>query len=124
MKTVTSRVGCRLLVAPVVCRRPEEAGEEEEEDGGMGGRCRVRMRRVSVGGESHAVTEAGLRRLSVARRRRVAVAVRLLRGHGHVGPRREHQLRRSCNTNITVTPPHDPVQDGHDSPVLKRPSLP
>ena len=59
----------------------------------MGGRRRVQMRRVCVcartrarWGGSHAVTEAGLRRLAVARRCRVAVAVRLLRGHGHVGP--------------------------------------
>lgn len=53
-------------------------------------------------GRSHAVTEAGLWRLAVARRRCVAVAVGLLRRDGHVGPRCEHELGCACNTNGTV----------------------
>lgn len=59
-------------------------------DGGKGAGGR------GVGG-SHAVAEAGLWRLAVARGGRVAVAVRLLRGHGHVRPRREHELGCACN---------------------------
>lgn len=52
-------------------------------------------------GRSHAVTEAGLWRLAVAWRCCVAVAVGLLRRDGHVGPCREHELGRACNTDVT-----------------------
>ncbi len=102
-----TRVGCCLLVAPVVSRRPWEAGEEHKERrtdgrkvlgsscGGWGG--------AGVVGRSHAVTEAGLWRLAVAGCCCVAVAVGLLRGHGHVGPCREHELGRACNTNSKIS---------------------
>lgn len=50
-------------------------------------------------GCSHAITEAGLWRLAVAGRCCVAVAVGLLRRHGHVGPRREHELGGAWNTH-------------------------
>lgn len=92
--------------------------DEERERGGMG--CR-----------SHAVTEAGLWRLAVAWCCCVAVAVRLLRRHGHVGPRCEHELWCSYNTNIigdshkhfTGLPPHIPG-DVTSFTGLKSPFLP
>lgn len=69
----------------------------------MEGRWRGRRSRVGVCGWvgvcSHAVAEAGLLWLAVARRCWVAVAVGLLGGHGHVGPRCEHELWRACNTD-------------------------
>lgn len=52
-------------------------------------------------GSSHAVAKARLSCwLGVTCRCLVAVAVRLLRGHGHAGTCCQHELRCSCNTQI------------------------
>lgn len=92
-------------MAPVVSRRPWEAGEEHKERRTDGGKVsgQVVVLVVVVGGLvgcSHAVTEAWLWGLAVAWCCCVAVAVGLLRRHGHVGPCCEHELRCACNTNI------------------------
>lgn len=93
-----------MLVAPVVSRRPWEAGEEHKERRTDG---RKVSGQVEVGsgvvGCSHAVTEAGLWRLDVAWCCCVAVAVGLLRRHGHVGPCCEHKLGCACNTTIRIS---------------------
>lgn len=54
-------------------------------------------------GSLHAVAEARLRyRLTVScRGRLVAVAIRLLRGHGDAGARCQHQLGCACNAEST-----------------------
>lgn len=96
-----TRVGCCLLVAPVVSRRPWEAGwgtqrRENRWKEGVGLSCG--WGRMWVVGCSHAVTEGGLWRLAVVGCCCVAVAVGLLRRHGHVGPCCEHKLGCACKT--------------------------
>lgn len=55
-----------------------------------------------VVGCSHAVTEGGLWRLAVVGCCCVAVAVGLLRRHGHVGPCCEHKLGCAVNNGLRL----------------------
>lgn len=95
-----TRVGCCLLVAPVVSRRTWEAGEEHKERRTDGRKVLGQVVTEVVGGWgagcSHAVTKAGLWRLGVTWCSCVAVAVGLLGRHGHVGPCCEHELGCAC----------------------------
>lgn len=95
-------------MAPVVSRRPWEAGEEHKERRTDGRKVLGQV--VVVGGEggvwavgcSHAVTEAGLWRLGVAWCCCVTVAVGLLRRHGHIGPCCEHELGCAVNNGLRL----------------------
>lgn len=90
-----------MLAAPVVSRRPWEAGEEHKERGTDGRKVSGQVMVVMVvGGCSHAITEAGLWWLAVAWCCCVAVAIGLLRRHGHVGPCCEHELGCAVNNGL------------------------
>lgn len=87
-----------LVVLSLSPQRGENNGVMKDCGRWMDGSSSLHVERARVG-TLHAVAEAWLSRwLTVPRRCLVAIAIRLLRGHGYAGTCRQHQLWCSCST--------------------------